>query len=185
MGQASERDSRHPVLRRRRLLILVFGLGVVPIVIFMKTFDAENEQSPDVRAPRIVLGSVSEEGGEEYLSSNACKSCHPQQHASWHQSYHSTMTQQVSPDAVVAPDDHIHLKSRGREFEWERRRDEYWVTMPDPDWESDRMAYGKRLDANSTPPTVSRKIMLLTGSHLLQTYWVLSFEGEHREGRKL
>ena len=42
---------------------------------------------------------VHEEG---YASSQTCKQCHPGQYDSWHDSYHRTMTQVVSPDTVVA-----------------------------------------------------------------------------------
>ena len=36
-----------------------------------------------------------------YVSSDTCRACHPQQYATWHDSYHRTMTQVASPEAVV------------------------------------------------------------------------------------
>ena len=35
-----------------------------------------------------------------YVGSGTCRSCHPGNHASWHASYHRTMTQVPSPDAM-------------------------------------------------------------------------------------
>src|SRR5687768_4881709 len=35
-----------------------------------------------------------------YVSSDTCQSCHPNQYASWHRSYHRTMTQYGTPEAV-------------------------------------------------------------------------------------
>lgn len=37
------------------------------------------------------------------VGSAQCRSCHPQEHASWHRSYHRTMTQAAEGDAVLAP----------------------------------------------------------------------------------
>src|SRR5689334_15509324 len=34
----------------------------------------------------------------EYVSSVNCRSCHPDQYASWHRSFHRTMTQLPSPE---------------------------------------------------------------------------------------
>jgi hypothetical protein len=35
-----------------------------------------------------------------YVSSDSCRSCHPQQHDSWHGSFHRTMTQHATPENV-------------------------------------------------------------------------------------
>src|SRR6516165_6670570 len=36
-----------------------------------------------------------------YASSNACQSCHPAEYASWHDSYHRTMTQLATSQTVI------------------------------------------------------------------------------------
>src|SRR5262245_46691562 len=46
---------------------------------------------------------------EGYVGSRACRSCHPEQHATWHDSFHRTMTQVASRDAVVAKIDKLRL----------------------------------------------------------------------------
>ena len=43
------------------------------------------------------------ENSAGYVTSAACRSCHPREYESWHRSYHRTMTQVVSPATVLAP----------------------------------------------------------------------------------
>ena len=38
---------------------------------------------------------------QQYISSNECRSCHPSEYASWHETYHRRMTQQTTPDSVL------------------------------------------------------------------------------------
>ena len=51
-----------------------------------------------------------------FTSSEACQSCHPDQYATWHASYHRTMTQVASSDSVVGDfgDSGITLSAFGR-----------------------------------------------------------------------
>ena len=60
----------------------------------------DGEQTGAATAQRL---SVRREASDGFVSSDACRSCHPQQHASWHRTYHRTMTQVVSPATVRAP----------------------------------------------------------------------------------
>src|SRR3712207_7676206 len=62
-----------------------------------------------------------------FRSSDACRACHPAQHATWHRSFHRTMTQYATPDAVKASFEglapfpvqggHIELSREGRSEE--------------------------------------------------------------------
>ncbi len=114
--------------------------------------------------PPIVLG-------QGYVSSHTCRSCHPREHSSWHQTYHRTMTQLPTPETVLAPFDDIYLKSRGREFHLTREGDQFWVTMPSPDWEHLRQE--KQEDPlEGDPMTTRRRVVMMTGSHHFQAYWV-------------
>src|SRR4051812_11128038 len=45
----------------------------------------------------------------EYVSSANCRSCHPDQYASWHRSFHRTMTQLPSPKTVRGSFDNVRL----------------------------------------------------------------------------
>ncbi len=118
--------------------------------------------------------------GQSFVRSDSCRACHPSEYASWHHSYHRTMTQAASPDAII-PDLHgLVLSSRGRDYRFERDGDEFFVTMADPDWEHDLFSRGISPDSVSAPPMVRTRIVMTTGSHNQQTFWVAS-----NKGRKL
>ena len=116
------------------------------------------------RAPReeSVANRPIQTPEDGYVSSGACRACHPSQYASWHASFHRTMTQIAAPDTVatsfggvtidVLPGGPIRLDERGREL---------WAEFPDP-------------DAAASPARaerISRQIVMTTGSHNQQIYW--------------
>src|SRR5688572_19998341 len=39
-----------------------------------------------------------ENRGDGYVRSETCRSCHPDQHASWHRTFHRSMTQHAAPE---------------------------------------------------------------------------------------
>ena len=101
-----------------------------------------------------------------YVSSDACAACHPRNHASWHDSYHRTMTQPANADTVAAQFD-VRFEALEVEFSGERYR-LYWrdgglrVSMPDPD---------ATLSADLSTPRIDRPIVQITGSHHRQVFW--------------
>ena len=97
-----------------------------------------------------------------YVGSKSCRSCHPGEHASWHGSFHRTMTQVASRDAFVADFDRLELDWFGKEVLLEWRGDRLWTVF-------DRA--GKR------PARVERPVEQLTGSHHLQVLWYSTGEG--------
>ncbi|MFP6770069.1 MAG: cytochrome c3 family protein, partial [Planctomycetaceae bacterium] len=115
--------------------------------------------------------------GDEYVSSQTCRSCHPGRFSTWHRTFHRTMTQLASPQSVIPSHtgqfDGVVLRSRGRRYELERRGEEFWVRMVDPDWDRDRRAKGLD-DTGVEPPMVARQLVMTTGSHHQQTYWIPS-----------
>ncbi len=102
-----------------------------------------------------------------YVSSQTCRSCHPHNYATWYASYHRTMTQVATPESVVAPFDGVELDWHGQRYRLERRGDEFWVDMDDPEWtgEGDEAA------------RVQRRIVMTTGSHQMQAYWLATGHG--------
>ena len=87
------------------------------------------------------------------------------------------MTQVAGPQSVVPSFENIHLQSRGRTYDLERRGDEYWITMTDPQTEHDAQAGGGGSPGGQPPPVKAQKVALTTGSHIAQTYWVASGTG--------
>jgi predicted CXXCH cytochrome family protein len=115
-----------------------------------------------------------------YVSSDNCCSCHPDQYASWHRSFHRTMTQVASPTSVRGDFNHVTLQLDGQTYQLERRNDEFWVDAIDPDWKFERAAEqaefeagrGPRPATNAVPQRSEKRICLLTGSHHMQAYWL-------------
>lgn len=111
--------------------------------------------------PRALAG--------EWSTAASCRSCHPEEHASWHRSYHRTMTQDATPENIVAPLNGPPLQLDGRAYRLERRGDEIWAALVDPDAIADAAMQG-RLAEDALD--VERRVVLATGSHHEQAYWV-------------
>lgn len=115
-----------------------------------------------------------------YVSSDNCRSCHPNQYSSWHDSYHRTMTQIPSQKSVRGNFNDLTLQLDGETFKFDHQGDDYWVEMIDPDWKTDQIAQLDGFKAGrgpappqiQNPPRVRLPISMLTGSHHMQTYWV-------------
>jgi predicted CXXCH cytochrome family protein len=117
---------------------------------------------------------------EGFTTSNACHSCHPGNYASWHRTFHRTMTQVASPESVLAPFDNVVLENEGITYRLWREADEFWAELPDPNVEQILTMAGQDVtDAavQSRIPRVKRRIVMTTGSHTFQGYWVPSTRG--------
>lgn len=101
-----------------------------------------------------------------FVSSDACRECHAEQYDSWHDSYHRSMTQLATPDAVIGDFSVGTVNAYGRDFVLSRRGDEFWVNMHDPETQVTENA--ERID---------RRIIMTTGSHLMQMYWYAGTDG--------
>ena len=123
----------------------------------------------------VSLPTETTEGG--FVSSKACRSCHPDEHASWHRSYHRSMTQVADEQSVFAPFDHIESSALGRKYQLERRDGEFGINMVDPDLELAHSVGGSDPQDIPNPLRVSLPVVMTTGSHHLQGYWVPSQKG--------
>jgi predicted CXXCH cytochrome family protein len=85
-----------------------------------------------------------------YVTSDACRACHPSEHASWHRSYHRTMTQVAGPGSVRARFDGAKLVHEGQSHRMERRGDRFFA----------------RVEGQG-----DQEIVMVTGSHHMQAYW--------------
>lgn len=142
------------------------AFAVWTIVVVGVAWLAASYAPPDRLPPTDRPLELAHEG---YVSSRACKACHPEEYGSWHRSYHRTMTQPGSTDTVLGPVDGVVVQSRGRPYVLERRGREVWVELDDPDWKGDPRQV----------PRVKREIVQTTGSHNEQFYWIAS--GETRQ----
>lgn len=98
-----------------------------------------------------------------YSGSSACKECHEDQYASWHRTYHRTMTQLPTPEAVQADFNNVVLTNAAVRFALSRRSNEFWVRM--------ESALPHTPD-DPAPLPVEVPLGLVTGSHHMQVFWV-------------
>ncbi len=122
--------------------------------------------SPDVdeELAAALPGEATQRG---FTTSDACQTCHPGRYDGWHRSFHRTMTQEATPSTVLGSFDGVVLEDRGFTYRFERRGDQFWVEMPDPLWfrePSEGMP--------ARPPRIEARVVMTTGSHHIQNYWV-------------
>ncbi|MFN3199357.1 MAG: hypothetical protein ACE366_13220 [Bradymonadia bacterium] len=146
-----------------RCLGLLGGiLCAVWVGIAFFTFDpSTRDLNPLPGAEHQPLSATQSPAPEEvYTSSRACRACHPEAYATWRRTYHRTMTQRASEEAII-PEWTGTLEDRGRTYRLFKERGGFWVDMP---------AYG----TNGTRPEdrITRPIVMTTGSHQMQIYWV-------------
>lgn len=96
-----------------------------------------------------------------YASSRVCKSCHPSEYESWSGSYHRTMTQWASPDAIVPEWEGVDFGYQGRSYRLLKRGENYFVDMP------------RHGTAGTRPEDrLELPVLMTTGSHQMQYYWM-------------
>lgn len=108
-----------------------------------------------------------------YVGSARCQSCHPGEHASWHATHHARMTQVPDEGVILADFDEVELVNRGRSYRMWREGRDHMVEFVDPayDWSVGK-GLRKPLASGTFAPTIERRIVLVTGSHNVQVYWV-------------
>lgn len=112
-----------------------------------------------------------------WAGSGACQSCHPSQHATWSRTFHRTMTQVAGPLAIAAPLSRTTLRTGPWTTVLEPAGGTFMVDMVDPVW-AQRMAAGGEDPASiEDPPRFVGPVVMTTGSHHLQVYWVRRANG--------
>lgn len=133
-----------------------FAIALVVVVLFAFVWrDASRVSSQPANRP-VVAREAS------YVTSNSCRACHPGNYASWHTSFHRTMTQVATPVALIPEARGVELSYDKRDYRLERRGDKVFVR----ERPSGEKEYG--------PPA---QVVLLTGSHNLQILWTETGQG--------
>jgi nitrate/TMAO reductase-like tetraheme cytochrome c subunit len=101
----------------------------------------------------------------EFATSASCRSCHPSEHATWERSFHRTMTQVATPATILAETEGVELSLAGRRYVFEQEDAQVFVR----DWAENQ--------ETGTAAGSRREIVLLTGSHHQQNYWLETGEG--------
>jgi predicted CXXCH cytochrome family protein len=114
-------------------------------------------------------------GSEGFATSNACRACHPAEYASWHASYHRTMTQRAGTSNVASDQlrqgGRLQVTSAERSVALYGRGAELWASLPDPSMTSS-VAPEAYETSFRTAPIRDVRVQLLTGSHRHQAFWV-------------
>ena len=109
--------------------------------------------------------------GQNYIGADACRECHPDNYASWHDSYHRTMTQIATVDAAATSFNDVVLEfanSSVGKVTLRREGDNLWADFEEKD------SIGRE-------KIVRRPIVMMTGSHHAQGYWLPAGEGRDLE----
>ena len=104
-------------------------------------------------------------------TSAACRSCHPYQYATWHASYHRTMTQAASSDSVIGDFGDVRLSFSGAHYRLFEREGRFFGEIT-----SARPGARKGRSQTSVVP-----LNQTTGSHHMQIYWYASGAGRTLE----
>lgn len=153
------------------VVVAVAGLGLAAA-----RARSTGEQALDRLA---VLAEIPQVGREDddFASADGCRACHPAEYDSWHGSFHRTMTQVATPETVTGDFDDVRLVVHGRTTHLRREGDAFNVTTIDPDWEQDLFLAGVDPDTVDEPPSVETRVVMITGSHHYQSYWIPSARG--------
>ena len=161
---------------------LLLGLLLMAVALTLRARQYEYVP-PEQRWVSQLPAQVRDQG---YVSSDTCQSCHPQHYASWHATYHRTMTQIATTASVVGSFNNIHLESKGRPYLLQQRGDAFWVELDDPDWRppramtsflQPRRRFHLLNESTTRPPRIERQVVMVTGSHHQQRYWLASGQG--------
>ena len=124
-------------------------------------------------APVLLTNLPTASRTNGYVGSVPCRECHEKEHESWHRSYHRTMTQPALTNAVLGNFDGTSVESDGLLYRLSREGDTFLAEMPDPDLMMYIVQGGLKRPVSSVP-RVTRPVVMTTGSHHYQTYWVAS-----------
>jgi predicted CXXCH cytochrome family protein len=118
--------------------------------------------NPHQEEPRLDYAfdeSLPHLGVEGYVGSQSCVECHKDEHASWHRSYHRTMTQVASTNSIQADFNNVILTNDNTRFTLFQKTNEFWVRM-------------EPIAGEGVGSGVETRIGLITGSHHMQVFWV-------------
>lgn len=96
-----------------------------------------------------------------YVGSNACRSCHPHEHSTWHDSYHRTMTQVATADSLIPAVNHDPIQIGPMQFRLSSDGDNVWADV----------LHSGTPGQESQVSRMSRRIAMTTGSHHMQLLW--------------
>src|SRR5712691_1096111 len=101
--------------RTRRFVLSLLAAGALAAIIVAALW----RDSARVGPPATNRPVVAQEAN--YVTSNSCRACHPGNYASWHASFHRTMTQVATPATLIPEAAKVELSFAGKQYRLERK----------------------------------------------------------------
>jgi hypothetical protein len=122
----------------------------------LRTFDDKDEVAVTNRPIQVPMG--------DFVGSTACQSCHPHNHATWYDSYHRTMTQVATEQSVLGDFNDVQLFGKDLTVRLFKKEKRFFAEM-----------------TQSNPHrTGIFPVVMTTGSHNRQAYWLASSPSSRR-----
>ncbi|HEV3057331.1 MAG TPA: cytochrome c3 family protein [Vicinamibacterales bacterium] len=137
---------------RLHLPLLIAGAVLVGLI--------QVRSTPRVVPERAISSRPVQVQEDGYVSSSACRACHPREYQTWRASYHRTMTTRPTPETVVPDFREVDLDAPAGRVHLSRDADGYWAQFTDPDD-----------SPGGVQRRIRRQILLVTGSHHQQVFW--------------
>src|SRR5437660_911423 len=101
------------------------GCGILVLAVVIVGVWIVRTGNSKARLPSLPI----EQPTGDYTGSAACRDCHPNEHSSWHSSYHRTMTQVASEDSILGDFNNVRLTGKDLEVRLFREKERYQVEM--------------------------------------------------------
>ena len=156
------------------IFLIAFVLAIIAFVVLVITVRRPNRRA-SMLSTVVLLSSVVvahlcvpttesepylkhrpvEVSADGYVGSNACRQCHPHNHATWHASYHRTMTQLATAETAVGDFDNVEITTPhdNATYRLWKKENGLYANFPNPGGIQDR------------------PLVMSTGSHHMQIYW--------------
>ena len=174
-------DQLHPSTLRWIIVITIVLIVLVAINLFESPKISDSNKLPPPLSknnPTVSLHQTTlpyRRDDNEYAGSSSCKECHTEEHKSWHNSYHRSMTQIMSPETVKAAFNGQSLIFEGESFTMHKRGEEYWTTIESID-------AIKNSPNGNDPNAIDVRMGMVTGSHHMQVFWLPGMMGNLQIG---
>ena len=121
-----------------------------------------------VRAGRIDAG---------YLESNDCRKCHEGNYATWHATFHRTMTQEANPKSVLGDFDRDNtITYQGVRAEMVREKGAYWMKFTGVDGKKQQLEIGRTVGSRRIQQYLTKNgdqwVRLPIAYDLVQRRWM-------------
>src|SRR5207248_3729993 len=101
-------------------LFLTAAIAAACAVTIVSWNNVQRQLTPPANRPIAVQTS-------NYVTSASCRACHPGNYASWHASFHRTMTQVATAQTVMGGAPNLELTFNGRQYKMERTGGKFFV----------------------------------------------------------